>query len=145
MDKKFQGKGYGRIYLNYIINTFLLNIKETKYISLECEDRLIGFYQKFGFEKVNINYYYHGTKLNLMILSKNNCNNKLFQIKIGNYLLKKFNSNDKRNVALDNITPDGYNILNWQMKNIPKTFSYIFLLLFINKLRFHIFDTFRAR
>jgi ribosomal protein S18 acetylase RimI-like enzyme len=136
IDKQFQGKGYGKQYLNYIIENFLMKQKNINYLTLECENKLIGFYEKFGFIKVNINYYYRGIKLNLMILSKNIINLKLNKIKIGNYLLNKFNSN---------LTSNSKNNLIINLNSIPISFCYLFLLQVINKLRYHIFDSFKSR
>lgn len=79
IDPLYQNKGYGKHFLNRII-------KKYKYITLECEQKLINYYNKFNFNIILKDYDYHGKKLFLM--TNTNINIRLINdiiIKLNNY------------------------------------------------------------
>lgn len=81
IDPKYQSMGYGKLLLNNLINKY-------KKISLECNEKLLSYYYKFGFYKQKINYYYDNHKFNIMINYKTNYTNiKLLINKLNNYNL----------------------------------------------------------
>jgi len=66
IDKNFRGKGTGTEFMKFLI----LKLRD-KIITLECEDSLISFYEKFGFIIIkNDNYYSWGQKVNFMVLKR---------------------------------------------------------------------------
>ena len=67
IDPLYQNKGYGKLLLTNIINKY-------KYLTLECEEYFVKYYNKFKFNKIFKDYNYHGKKLYLM--SNNNINNR---------------------------------------------------------------------
>ncbi|GLX68032.1 GNAT family N-acetyltransferase [Paenibacillus glycanilyticus] len=48
--ERFQGKGFGRLLLQTVVNSTL--IKSIERVDLYCEDNKVVFYEKWGFEKV---------------------------------------------------------------------------------------------
>lgn len=81
IDPKYQSQGYGKLLLNNLI-------KKYKKISLECSDKLVSYYNKFNFNKHQINYYYDNHKFNIMTNYKSNYTNiKLLINKLNNYNL----------------------------------------------------------
>ncbi len=48
IDNEYNGKGYSRLILNHLINKYKNKIDT---ITLECEDKLIKYYQKLGYTK----------------------------------------------------------------------------------------------
>lgn len=64
IDPNTQGKGYGRMLMEYITKTYK---KRGWIITLECEDHLIKFYEKLGFIRMNILYHFRGKTMNLMV------------------------------------------------------------------------------
>jgi hypothetical protein len=67
LNKNYQGNGNGSKYLQYLINTFYKSNSKINFFILECENKLIKFYEKNGFIKIKFNYFYKGIKLNLML------------------------------------------------------------------------------
>jgi ribosomal protein S18 acetylase RimI-like enzyme len=84
LDKSAQGSGIGSIYLKELTKMYY---KITNYnaLVLECENRLIKFYEKNNFVKIPSNYFYNNVRLNLMV---NNKRLKLSKLKIIAQLLK---------------------------------------------------------
>lgn len=79
IDPLYQNKGYGKNFLNKIINKY-------KYITLECEQKLINYYKKFNFNLILKDYDYHGKKL--FLLTNTSLNIKLINdiiIRLNNY------------------------------------------------------------
>lgn len=64
VDPHTQGKGYGKMLMEYICRSYK---KKGWIITLECEDHLIKFYEKFGFIRMNIFYHFRGKTMNLMV------------------------------------------------------------------------------
>lgn len=70
IDNKYQGKGLGKILFNHIYDFHTQNVNYWL-LALECEDKLIGMYSKWGCKKVPINYdIYDNHHFNLMVKSK---------------------------------------------------------------------------
>ena len=81
IDPKYQSKGYGKLLIKDLI-------KKYKNLSLECNDKLITYYNKFNFNKHQINYYYDNHKFNIMTNYKSNYDDiKLLINKLNNYNL----------------------------------------------------------
>jgi N-acetylglutamate synthase-like GNAT family acetyltransferase len=81
IDPIYQNMGYGKILMNNLINKY-------KNLSLECNDKLINYYKKFGFIKHNNNYYYDNHQFNIMTNFNIKYNNiKLLINKLNNYNL----------------------------------------------------------
>ena len=78
LDKSHQGGGNGTQYLKKIINEFYL-CSDKNYLTLECENHLIKFYEKNGFQRIKLNYLYKGHLMNLMIY-----NNKKIKLSVLN-------------------------------------------------------------
>ena len=65
ISRAYQGGGTGSKYLWDIYQRFS---KPSKLFLLDCEDRLVRFYERNGFYRVPIaRYEYHGVKMNVMI------------------------------------------------------------------------------
>jgi ribosomal protein S18 acetylase RimI-like enzyme len=126
LDKKYQGKGQGSQYLNYIITKFYKSNKDIKYLVLECEDHLIKFYEKNGFVKIKQNYFYKGTKLNLMIYNDRLIMSSLL-VNITNTLLQYFIKN----------LLEGYLTIRYYL------IFYYFLITRMIQLKYHIIDNFK--
>ena len=82
IDPLYQFKGYGTTLLNLIVSKY-------KKITLECENSLINYYNKFGFIKCKIKYYYNNLHLNFMS-NFNNSKLKLIANSINNFNLLFF-------------------------------------------------------
>lgn len=54
--KQFQGKGFGRLLMEAVINSTL--IKGIERVDLFCADNKVMFYEKWGFQQVPINTNY---------------------------------------------------------------------------------------
>jgi len=69
LDKSAQGSGIGSIYLKELTEMYY---KITNYnaLVLECENRLIKFYEKNNFVKIPTIYFYNNIRLNLMVNNK---------------------------------------------------------------------------
>jgi predicted GNAT family N-acyltransferase len=50
VKEDFRNKGYAKILMNEILNH--KELKNVKTFELYCKDEMIGFYEKFGFKKV---------------------------------------------------------------------------------------------
>ena len=69
LDKSVQGNGNGSKYLNEIIKLYY-DMTHFYGLVLECENRLVKFYEKNLFVRIPCDYSYNGTKLNLMLINK---------------------------------------------------------------------------
>jgi ribosomal protein S18 acetylase RimI-like enzyme len=104
IDYQHQGKGYANILMNNIIEYYLDNS-----ITLECEDKLIKFYEKFGFIKLR-EFEFKGKYMNFMI-RKNKINivktNKILNILklIQNPELFKYENENKNIYLVEIINP----------------------------------------
>lgn len=71
IDINHHGKGYGKILFNYIYNYYVKKEKIADTLVLECENKLINMYKKWGCVKIPVKYTlseeYH---LNLMAKSE---------------------------------------------------------------------------
>lgn len=68
VDGKFQNGGYGKMMLNELnTNKFF---PEYKYSILECEDYLVGYYQKNNFQKIPRDYPLENTRPLYMLYRK---------------------------------------------------------------------------
>ena len=124
LDIQFQGKGNGSKYLLHLIDTFIKNNKKVKYLILECEDKLIKFYEKNNFYCTKINYHFYDTKLNLLIYK--NFSNLYYLYKPLIYFSNLFK---RKNFYF---SKNKESILNW-----------LFYSIFISKkYKYHIFDNF---
>ena len=84
LDKSVQGGGTGSKYLKELTEMYY-KITHYNALVLECENRLIKFYEKNNFTRIPCIYSYNGVKLNLMV---NNKKLKLSKLKIIAELLK---------------------------------------------------------
>lgn len=77
IDPNHQGKGYATILMNKILSEYNDNL-----ITLECENKLVKFYEKYGFLK-KTEFQFKGKHMNFMIRGKqiNICNsNRILSI-----------------------------------------------------------------
>lgn len=56
IDVNYQGKGYGKLLFNHVCDYYINSKKKMKLLVLECEDRLVNMYQKWGCKKIPVNY-----------------------------------------------------------------------------------------
>ncbi len=139
LDKLYQGKGNGTFYLNYIIDKFykLNNTnKNIQYLILECEDHLIKFYEKNGFQKINYKYCYHGIRLNLMFYKDNDDKPISYKdlYKIACFMSVHF--------SLLDINCD-FNLIK-KLFNVKYHFDY-YNIIKTNKFKYHLIDNFKKR
>lgn len=87
IDTKYHGKGYGKLLFNHIYDSYVLNSSYINNIVLECDDKLVNMYIKWGCTRVPIQYNtYLGNHFNLMV--KTNITNKMsFYYKLYNTLI----------------------------------------------------------
>ncbi|QKF94104.1 acyl-CoA N-acyltransferase [Fadolivirus algeromassiliense] len=67
----YQGKGLARMLFDHVYNTYCLTKKNPKILTLECEDKLIGMYSKFGCQLIPVEYEV-GCSRHLNIMAKSN-------------------------------------------------------------------------
>ncbi len=124
LDKQIQGNGNGSNYLQTIIKKY--NTLKVKYFILECEDHLIKFYQKNGFDRIKSNYKYFNHRLNLMVYNKDH--HKYCQlVKMAGFFAQLFSI-----------------VINEPYRaNITKNVNdYMNIILRNNKYRYHVYDNF---
>jgi GNAT superfamily N-acetyltransferase len=126
LDKKYQGKGNGTYYLNYIITKFYKSNSDIYFLVLECEDHLIKFYEKNGFIKIKFNYFYKGIKLNLMIYNDKKITPSIL-VNIAETLLHHF----IEDILIYHLIIKYYLIF------------YYFLITRMIQLKYHVFDNFK--
>lgn len=126
LDKKYQGKGNGSYYLNYIITKFYKTNPDIYFLVLECEDYLIKFYEKNGFVKIKFNYFYKGVKLNLMIYNDKKISPSIL-VNIAETLLHHFIEH----------------ILVYHLIIKYCLIFYYFLITKLIQLKYHVFDNFK--
>lgn len=123
IDKNYHGKGYGRLLFNYIYDYYSKK-KKTKLLVLECEDKLINMYTKWGCTKIPIHYKLNDDcPLNLMIRTEEELNLSSY------YKIRNELSNFNKNIFMKRIVynnPDIYYELNRQM---TKCMVKIFILI----------------
>lgn len=124
LDKQYQGNGNGTKYLKSIINKY--NSPRIKYFILECEDHLIKFYQKNGFDRIKYNYKYFNYRLNLMIYSSDHYKPSEL-IRVAGFMSQLFS------LIIDE--PKKYIM----PKNVV---DFINSLLINNKYKYHVYDNF---
>jgi len=95
LDKSHQGKGNGSMYLKQLIHDYYdPHSKTIKYMILECEDYLVPFYKKNNFHKLNVNYKFKDTKLNLMIYGRSEYLRQSNIMKLAKYMTTLFMIHD---------------------------------------------------
>lgn len=91
IDIDHQGRGYGKILFNHIYD-YYIESKLANLLVLECENKLINMYQKWGCKRMPICYKFSDdTYLNIMTKSKGNLNiTKYHAIKSNIHDLNRF-------------------------------------------------------
>jgi len=87
IDKMHRGCGAGLNAMNLLIGS----IPKNSVLTLECEDKLVGFYQKFGFKLAPYAYSNYPVKLNFMIRTSPQTSRKSFRFSDYSNIVASFN------------------------------------------------------